>query len=155
MAELPAPGLEHIADLRVEIAEPLEIGETGIGERRVIPIIGGTVDGPRLKGCIRPAGADFQIVRPGGVTELVARYVIEAEGGALIYVENSGIRHGPPELIEKLRRGESVDPSRIYFRTVPRFETASPEHGYLMRHIFIASGARYPREVRLRIWLVM
>jgi hypothetical protein len=154
MTELQAPGLEHVADLAVEIGEPLEVGDIGIGERRVIPILGGTVAGPRLKGRIRPAGADFQIIRPNGVTELVARYVIEADCGALIYVENAGIRHGPPGLMAKLRRGESVDPRRIYFRTAPRFETASPEHEFLMRHVFIGSGARYPREVRLRIWLV-
>jgi hypothetical protein len=152
--DLPAPSLEHVADLAVEIAEPLEIGEMGAGERRVIPIIGGTVEGPRLKGRIRPAGADFQIIRSCGVTELVARYVIEAEGGVLIYVENSGLRHGPPELMAKLRRGESVDPTQIYFRTVPRFETASPDYAFLTRHIFIASAARFPREVKLRIWLV-
>ena len=152
--ELPAPSLEHVADLAVEIAEPLEIGDIGHGERRVIPIIGGTVEGPRLKGRIRPAGADFQIIRRGGVTELVARYVIEADDGALIFVENAGIRHGPPELIARLRRGESVDPRRIYFRTVPRFETASPDYEFLTRHVFIATGARFPHEVRLRVWLV-
>jgi hypothetical protein len=152
--EFPTPSLEHIADLAVQIGEPLEIGQTGAGERRVIPILGGTVEGPRLKGLIRPAGADFQIIRAGGLTELVARYVVEADTGALIYVENAGIRHGPPELIEKLRRGESVDPRQIYFRTVPRFEAASPEHEFLTRHVFIAAGARFPREVKLRIWLV-
>src|SRR5262245_55936682 len=121
MTAIAAPPLEFVAELKVSIGPPIEIGETGTGERRVIPITGGTVAGPRLAGAIRPGGADCQIVRPDGMTELVARYVIEAEGGALIFVENAGIRHGPPELIAKLRRGEPVDPARIYFRTVPRF----------------------------------
>ena len=125
-----------------------------MGERRVIPITGGTGKGPRLNGIIKPAGADFQIIRPGGVAELSALYVIEAEGGALIFIENTGIRHGPPELMAKLRRGESVDPSLVYFRSVPRFETASPEHGFLMRHIFIGVGARFPDRVALRVWMV-
>jgi hypothetical protein len=112
------------------------------------------VKGPRLNGRIRPAGADFQIIRPDGVAELVARYVIEAENGALIYIENIGIRHGPPELMAKLRRGERVDPSLIYFRSAPRFETASPEYGFLTRHLFIAVGARFPDSVALGLWMV-
>ena len=152
--ETTAPRLEFITELKVAIASPIEVGEMGTGERRVIPITGGVAKGPRLEGVIRPGGADFQIIRPGGVTELVARYVIEAKGGALVYVENTGIRHGPPELLAKLREGESVDPALIYFRTAPRFETASREHAFLMRHIFIGVGARLPEEVRLGIWLV-
>ena len=138
------PRLEFITELKVAIASPIEVGEMGTGERRVIPITGGVAKGPRLEG----------VIRPGGVTELVARYVIEAKGGALVYVENTGIRHGPPELLAKLREGESVDPALIYFRTAPRFETASPEHAFLMRHVFIGVGARFPEEVRLGIWLV-
>ncbi|SEE50545.1 Protein of unknown function [Rhizobiales bacterium GAS191] len=154
MTDLAVPRLEHVADLEIGIAAPIEIGETAVGERRVIPITGGIVKGPRLNGRILPAGADFQIIRPDGVTELVARYVIEAGDGALIYIENSGIRHGPPELIVKLRRGEEVDPGLIYFRTAPRFETASPRHQFLMRHLFIGVGARYPDRVALAVWLV-
>jgi Protein of unknown function (DUF3237) len=155
MSILPPPRLEHIADLTVEIAAPIEVGETGHGERRVIPISGGRVSGPRLNGRIRPAGADFQIVRPGGLAELGACYVIEADDGALIYVENTGIRHGPPELIARLRRGEPVDPGLIYFRTMPRFETAAPKYAFLMRHLFIGVGARHPDSVMLGLWMVL
>ncbi|MFI5011406.1 MAG: DUF3237 domain-containing protein [Hyphomicrobiales bacterium] len=155
MSVLPAPRLEHVADLAIEIAQAIEVGETGIGERRVIPIIGGTVKGKRLNGRIMPAGADFQIIRATGIAELVASYVIEADNGALIHIENTGIRHGPPELIAKLRRGEEVDPSLIYFRTAPRFETASLEHAFLMRHLFIGIGARFPTSVALGVWMVL
>ena len=154
MSDLAAPRLEHVADLDIELAETMEVGETGAGERRVIPIIGGTVKGPRLNGRIRPAGADFQIIRPNGVAELHACYVIEADGGELISVENRGIRHGPPELIARLRRGEEVDPDLIYFRTLPRFETASPRHHFLNRHLFIGIGARYPDRVKLGLWML-
>jgi len=130
MSDLAAPRLEHVADLDIELAEAMEVGETGAGERRVIPIIGGTVKGPRLNGRIRPAGAE------------------------LISVENRGIRHGPPELIARLRRGEEVDPDLIYFRTLPRFETASPRHHFLNRHLFIGIGARYPDRVKLGLWML-
>ena len=125
------------------------VGTTPQGLRRVVPINGGRVEGPRLTGRILPGGADFQVIRDDGLAELHARYVIEASSGALIYVENTGIRHGPREAIERLNRGEAVDPALIYFRTVPRFETAAPALAWLMRGIFICSGARHPDRVQL------
>ena len=150
-----APRCEHIAELVIRIDPPIEIGDIGGAERRVIPIIGGTVKGPRLNGVIKAAGADFQIIRADGVADLVARYVIEADDGALIYIKNAGLRHGPPELIAKLRRGEPVDPSLIYFRTTPRFETAAPAYAFLTRHIFIGMGARFPDRVELSLWMLL
>jgi hypothetical protein len=154
MTEPQAPKLVHVADLDVAVAPPIEVGETGVGERRVIAITGGAVSGPDLNGRILPGGADFQVIRPNGVTELVARYVIEAHDGALVYVENSGLRDGPPALLDRLRRGEPVDPAHIYFRTVPRFETASERLKFLTKRIFIGVGARHPDRVALTIWMV-
>jgi hypothetical protein len=141
----------HVFDLVIRVARPVEVGAVGTGDRRVIDILGGEVTGPRLGGRIRPGGADFQIIRPGGLTELHARSLLELDGGALVYVENSGIRFGPAEALEKIRRGEPVDPDLIYFRSVPRFETASPEHRWLMEHVFVATGARRPDAVELSV----
>ncbi len=143
------PALIHIADLVVRIASPIEIGN-----RRVIPIAGGEVFGPRIRGKVLPGGEDSQILRPDGVTELSARYVIETEAKHLIYVENTGLRHGPPDLMEKLRRGEEVDPALIYFRATPRFEAAAPEYRWLMQSLFVCSGARFPDRVELRFFQV-
>jgi len=70
------PELLHVADLSVEVGDPIETGEPAAGVRRMIPILGGTVAGPRLTGRILPGGADFQLSRNDGVTELEARYVI-------------------------------------------------------------------------------
>ena len=112
MTALP-PVLEHVCDLAVRVAVPLAIGDTGAGVRRVVDILGGTVTGPRLRGRIRPGGADFQIIRADGAAELHARYVIEAADGALVYVENTGIRGGPAEALARLNRGEPVDPALI------------------------------------------
>jgi len=154
MADVPTPALVHVADLVVRIAEPIEIGRISGNLRRMIPIVGGEVLGPRIRGKVLPGGADFQIMRADGVTDLHARYVIEIEAGQLIYVENSGVRYGPPELMEKLRRGEVVDPALIYFRTTPRFETAAPGCEWLMRNLFICSGARFPDRVEMRFFQV-
>jgi Protein of unknown function (DUF3237) len=154
MSEIQTPGLLHVADLVVRIAAPLEIGHISGNLRRVIPIAGGEVTGPRIRGKVLPGGADFQVMRADGVTDLHARYVIETEDRHLIYVENSGLRYGPAELMEKLRRGEAVDPARIYFRTTPRFETAAPGFEWLMQNLFICSGARFTDRVEMRFFQV-
>jgi hypothetical protein len=147
--------LEHVADLAVSVGQPIEIGETGAGVRRVIPILGGEVSGPRLQGRVLPAGADYQLIRADGVAELHARYVIETTGGSRIYVENSGLRHGPAEAMERLRRGEPVDPALIYFRTTTKFETHDEAFSWLARHIFVGAGVRHPDRVQISIYQVM
>ena len=146
------PGLEFVTEICVEVGQPITIGETGIGLRRVVPILGGTVAGPRLSGRVVPGGADFQILRADGAMELEAKYVLEAAGGALIYVVNRGLRHGPTDAVEKLMRGESVDPNLIYFRAAPSFETAAPEFQWMMRSLFVCSGTRLPAQVLLRLY---
>lgn len=150
--ELSAPELEFVADLHVQVGPPLEIGERPGGHRRIVPILGGDVKGPMLQGRVLGLGADFQVIRPDNVAELHARYVIELSAGGLVYVENTGIRHGPPEAMQRLQRGEFVDPSLIYFRSCPRFETAVPECAWLMQHLYVATGARFPASVFLRFF---
>jgi hypothetical protein len=149
---IPAPGLSFVAEIRVDVGTPITIGETGAGLRRVVPILGGTIEGPRLTGRIVPGGADFQVLRPDGVMELEAKYVIEAASGALIYVVNRGLRHGSAEAIEKLMRGEIVDPKLIYFRATPSFETGSAEFKWMMRSLFVCAGTRLPMQVLLRVY---
>jgi hypothetical protein len=146
----PQPGFSHLADLKVYVAPVLDIGEVGAHRRRIIDITGGEVLGPRLKGKVRPGGADFQMVRSDGLIELHARYTLELDDGSLVYVENTGLRRAPPEVLERLARGERVDPSLVYFRTVPRFETAAPQHRWLMSSIFIATAMRGADAVELR-----
>jgi hypothetical protein len=150
----PPPVLEHVCDIAVRVAAPLAIGDTGAGVRRVVDILGGDVTGPRLSGRIRPGGADFQIIGADGSAALHARYVIEAADGGLIYVENTGIRAGPADVLARLNRGEAVDPALVYFRTAPRFETAAPAHRWLMAHLFVGTGIRRPDTVELAIFVV-
>jgi Protein of unknown function (DUF3237) len=151
---LPAPTLEHVFDARIAVAVPVEVGVTVAGARRVIAITGGTVSGPALSGRVVPGGADYQTIAADGLTQLHARYVIEAGDGARIYVENTGLRFGPPEALERLRRGEPVDPALIYFRTAPRFETAAPHLAWMQTSLFIATGARAPDHVALSVYRV-
>jgi hypothetical protein len=120
----------------------------------VIGILGGTVRGPKLAGGFCPAAPDWQIIRSDGAADIKARYTIETEAGALVMVNSEGLRHGPPDVIEKLARGENVDPRHYYFRTVMRFETAAPSVDWLNRILAIAKGQREPRAVRLDVYEV-
>lgn len=152
---MPLPiALEHVFDLFVAVATPVEIGDVGARDRRVIAITGGEAKGPRLNGRILPGGADFQVIEASGLTHLHARYVVEADDGALVYIENDGIRWGEPEDLDRLRRGLPVDPGRIYFATAPRFETAHPDHAWLMRSTFVAKGVRRPDRVEISVYRV-
>jgi hypothetical protein len=150
--DMAAPALSFVADIRVDVGEPVTIGETGAGLRRLIPILGGSVEGPRLTGRVVPGGADFQNLRADGVMELEAKYVLEATNGALIYVVNRGLRRGPADAVEKLMRGEPVDPRLIYFRAAPAFESAAPEFKWMMESLFVCTGARLPTQVLLSLY---
>ncbi len=149
MTSLPTPTLIPLGTLIAEVAPPVDVGEGPHGRRRVIPILGGTFTGARLSGRVLGGANDYQIIRRDGVLELQARYVIETASKALIYVENTGLRDGPPDLLAAQARGELVDPAKIYFRAVPRFETAAPEFQWLTRRLFISAGARFPDRVEL------
>jgi len=148
------PTLKPVADLLVAVGEPIAIGETRQGLRRVVPITGGTVRGERLNGTVLAGGADFQVICPDGFTRLEARYVIRLDDGALVYVDNRGVRFGPPEAMARIARGEAVDPALIYFRSAPRFETGAAAHQWLTRPLFIASGVRHPDRVALSVFEV-
>jgi hypothetical protein len=148
------PTLEHLATVLVDVGPPQEIGSTPTGRRRVIPILGGSVQGRDLSGVILPGGADFQSIRSAEFTDIHARYVIETTEGERVYVENTGIRTGTAEDIAALAQGVPVDPSRIYFRSYPRFETAAPRLQWLNTHLFVGTGARYPDRVELNFYIV-
>src|SRR3954471_574122 len=101
--------------IQCQLESILKFGVTPYGERRIINILGGRVEGPKLKGRILPGGADTQLIRADGAADIEAHYTIEADGGALILVESRGLRHGPAEVMARLARGDSVDPSLYYF----------------------------------------
>jgi len=154
-SSLPAPALQHVLDLTVYVATPIEAGNVlGLnsrGKRRIIPITGGTVTG-QVNGKILPGGADFQIVVSETTADLDARYMIELDNGEHIFVQNRALRRGSAADIAKLVRGEPVAPEAIYFRCVPTFEVSSPSLEWLTQSIFIGTGARFPDHVLLSIY---
>jgi len=152
--ELAHPRLTFAMTLRVEVGAPMEIGSVAAGRRRIVPIRGGTVDGPDVRGVVLEGGADWQIVRADGFTELDTRYTLRTDRDELIHIRNAGIRHAAPQIMERLLAGEDVDPALVYFRTVPVFETGAPRLQWLTRAIFVGAGERRPDHVVIRVWRV-
>lgn len=141
--------------LRATVDAVQDVGDTPAGRRRFIPITGGTFEGPKIKGTVLPGGADAQVIRPDGVTDLVARYTLKVEDGTLIYVVNRGLRHGPADVMQRVMRGETVDPALYYFRTSPSFEVVAGPHDWLNRSVFVGTGARHASEVHVRYYRVL
>jgi len=151
---LPVPGLEPVIRLDVRVDAPVEAGMTGQGRRRIIPITHGTVDGPAFCGTVLPGGSDVQRIRPDGVAEVEARYILETDAGTHVFIENRGVRHAPPDVMAELVAGRPVDPALVYFRSVPRFETDDESLRWLERDQFVATGARFPDRVRIDVYRV-
>jgi len=146
--------LQPLLKAEITLAPAQELGDSPLGRRRIIPITGGTFRGERLSGRVLAGGADWQVIRADGVAELDARYTLETEDKALIYVRNFGYRHGPAEVIKRLAAGEAVDPSLYYMRTTPRFETGAERYQWLNRIICVATGARRAAAVELDFYEV-
>jgi hypothetical protein len=150
----PVPGLRHFSRATVQVAAPQLFGRTLLGERRVVQILGGQLEG-KLSGEVLPGGADWQIIAASGVAQLEARYTIRTPDGALILVQNRGIRHAAPAILEQLYAGKLVDPSNYYFRGTPTFETGENPHAWLNKIVAVCSGARTPTEVVLDFYEVL
>lgn len=131
----------------MEVGVPHDVGTVAGSQRRCIPILGGEVSG-RWRGTVLPGGADWQQIGPDGTIEIDARYVLQLAEG-LVEVESRGLRSGPPDVLARLARGETVDPSLYYFRTAMRFRTSAPALAPLGRLIGMARGERLPEGVQL------
>ncbi len=142
MAELRTA---HLFTLTLEVAGMQPIGATPAGDRRVGLVAGGRFTGPRLSGTVLPGGADWIMLRPDGATTLDVRIVLQTDDGAAIGMTYRGMRHGPPAVMERMARGEAIDPSSYYFRTSVTFETAAPKYDWLNRIIAVGTGHRPPQ----------
>jgi Protein of unknown function (DUF3237) len=151
-----APGLRFVFEARVSVDPPQVVGPSPYGLRRIVPITGGTVSGPSFQGRVVPGGADWQFVRPDGVLSVEAKYTLASKEGVLVMVTNRGMRHGPPEVIERLSKGESVDPSLYYFRTAAEFEApVGSKYEWLSRAVFIGVGERIATAALIKFYQVL
>lgn len=150
--DLPKPVLEHVCDLEVALDPIREMGLGRAGHRRIIPIVGGTVSGPRLSGKILDLGADWQTIFNNDVAELDTRYAMETDDGALIEIINYGFRHGPKKVLDAIAHGEKVDPSSYYMRTHARLETGDARYEWVNRTLFVGVGARHKQSVMVKLF---
>lgn len=148
MAEQP------VLILDVEVGPPIEPGAVGAGVRRCIPLTGGQVSGA-IEGEIIPGGADWQTICDDGTLQIEAHYAFRTAAGAVVEVVSSGLRSGPPEVLQRLAAGEIVDPRQYYFRTAIRLRTGAPELASLNHRLYVARGARRPGAVRLEVFEVL
>lgn len=154
MPRLAPPVLTHVCDLEVALDPIREMGQGRVGKRRIIPIVGGRVSGPRLNGTILNLGADWQTIFADGMAELDTRYGFETDDGATIEIKNYGFRHGSAEVIAAIARGEDVDPTTYYMRTHARLETGDPRYVWVNRTLFVGTGARFDGQVIVSLFSI-
>lgn len=153
--QLPDPRLTLVYRLEASLGAPLELGETAHGRRRIVPLTGGTFTGPDLSGELVPgASADWQTILPDGTTLGDIRYVLRTTAGDLIYVQSWSVRHGSPEVLARLGRGEDVDPSEYTFRTATQIQTGGAGLDWLNKGVFVGVAGRQPAGVVYEIYLV-
>jgi hypothetical protein len=148
--------LEFVFRVEAEVETPILVGQSPeVGRRQLIPVKGGTVSGPGLNGRVLPGGVDSQVIRPDGRCELSARYALEFDDGARVYIENNGIRTVPREYVRTVLEGGFIDPSLYYFRTTPTFEVYDEGYQWLLNSFYICRGERLPDRVRIDFFRVL
>jgi uncharacterized protein DUF3237 len=152
---LPQPELRLVYRMRAELGEPLDLGVTPAGHRKLVPLTGGRFEGPELAGTVLPGGsADWQIVQPDGSVFVEIRYTLRTDDGALLMSESRGVRHGPPDVLERIVRGEEVAPDEYTYRTAVSIETSASQLRWLNHGVFVCVGAREPGAVVYEVYLV-
>ena len=139
-----APGVDTKPSLQlyVTLSDKLTLGQTDAGERHIVPITGGYFFGDGVEGEVLSGGADWQLVRPDGVKEYVARYSIRTNDGKIIQVDNRGIGHG---------EGDSR-----YRVTAPKFHAPTGRYEWLNQSLFVGTitSIKEPRAVIIRAYRV-
>jgi hypothetical protein len=152
---LPDPRLTKVYRLEATLGQPLDLGDIVPGRRRIVPLVDGTFTGPQINGTLLPGvSADWQIIQPDGTALGDIRYTLQTDGGDLLYVQSRGVRHGSPEVLARLGRGEDVDASEYTFRTSTQIETAAADLDWLNKGVFISVAGRQPAGVIYETYLV-
>lgn len=152
---MPEIKTEFLFKIVLEVPPPLDLGETPYGRRRIARVMGGTFEGPKLKGEVLPGGGDWLLLRRDGVLQLDVRLTLETHDKQHIYMTYKGYRHGPKEVIERLNRGEAVDANLYYFRATPYFETSAPAYAWINNICCIATGSRAPTGPSYQVFQVL
>jgi Protein of unknown function (DUF3237) len=145
---------EFLLTIVLEV-QVFNLGDTPYGSRRIARFGTGTFEGPKLRGTVLPGGAGWMLMRRDDVLEIDVRLTLETDDKQQIYMTWKGFRHGPHDVIDRLNRGETVDPESYYFRTTPYFETSSEKYGWMNRICSIATGSRKASERTFEVFQVL
>lgn len=152
-----APHFEFAFTISISLTRPYWVSPPARGDMRAaIHAADGTVEGPLLNGKVVPmSGGDFPLTRPDGVIDFDARYLLEADDGAIIYLENRGFRWArSPEVAARMKRNEPVDHSEYYMRVTPRFDVPAGPHDWMSRHVFVGVAEKIPGANRIHYFVV-
>jgi Protein of unknown function (DUF3237) len=139
---MPEIKTEFLFTITLEV-HVFDLGDPPYGGRRIARFGTGSFEGPKLEGTVLPGGSGWSLMRRDHVLEIGDhRVTLETDDEQHIYMTWRGFRHGPPDVIDRLNRGETVDPATYCFRTTPYFETSSDKYGWMNRICSIATGSR-------------
>ena len=153
-----SPRFEHAFTISIELTKPYWIKPSARDETRAaIYAASGVVTGPRLKGRIIPmSGGDFPLKRSNGVIDFDARYLLEANDGAVIYMQNRGYRWArTPEIAARMSRNEPVGPEDYYMRVSPKFDAPAGPHEWMSQHLFVGIAEKIPHANRIHYFVVL
>ena len=141
------PGLRELRTrpllaIHLDVRGPMPVIAVPGAGRRIGVVTGGSFDGERLSGTVMDGGSDWQTLKADGTVLLDVRLILLASDGAHVAMTYRGVRHGAPEVIARVDRGEVVDPSEIYFRSIVQFETAAPQYDWLNHLVAVGVGQR-------------
>lgn len=153
-----APRFEFAFSIGITLTKPHWLRPTTMGATRVaIYAADGTVEGPGIKGRVVPmSGGDWSLLRPDGVIDFDARYLLELEDGTIIYLQNRGYRWAyTPEVAERMSRNEPVDPSDYYMRVSPKFDVPAGPYDWLAKHVFVGVAEKIPGANRIHYFKIL
>ena len=151
---MPEIKTEFLFTIALEV-QVFSLGNTPYGGRRIFRFDTGSFEGPTLKGQVLPGGGGWSLVRRDNVLEIEVGLILDTDDKEQIYMTWKGLRHGPKEVIDRLNRGETVDPASYYFRATPYFETSSEKYGWMNRICSIATGSRTANGRTLQVFQVL
>lgn len=153
------PQLEFVCELKVTTDKAMTVGVTAHGERRIIPITGGTFEGPKMNGAVLNGGADYQYAAKDNTrTEIEAIYNLKTDDGVLIHIRNLGIISRTKEEAEAIAKGSPIDWTKIYFRAAPKFDAPNDsKYDWLNNAIFVCKGIPSGGKgyVTIQVWKVL
>lgn len=152
-----APQFEHAFSIAVTLSKPYWLRPTTMGATRAaVYAAEGSVEGVINGRVIPMSGGDWPLLRPDGVIDFDARYMLELDDGTIVYMQNRGYRWAyTQEVAERMARNEPADPSEYYMRVSPKFDVPEGPHDWLAKHVFVGVAEKIPGANRIHYFKVL